>query len=1588
MPPMRPLGAAMLAAACCFVLALPAQALTGNGRLQIIHLDVGQGDGTLLITPNGQTALFDEGPGGTPAMGVTVVNQLKALGVTHLDHHFTSHYHSDHIGNFTSVLNGGIALDYGWDRAQSYTTATYTNYVGALGARRRTMVKNQVITLDSLSAHPVYLKCVDLAGAGVSTSDENSLSLVVKVSYGEYDEVIGGDLTGSTGGGGADVESIIGPEVGQVEVYKVHHHGSRYSSNTTWLNAIHPKIGVIECGNGNSYGHPTAEALSRLHAASVRTYWTETGAGVAPDPAWDKVALGQIRISATWTPGGVDSISGNGFADAFTNSGTSGDLVPPVVALSSPAGGENWNVGDLHAITWSATDNVGVSEIDLTYSTDGGATFPNVIASDVPNTGTYAWTVPSVLTGAARVRVIARDASGNVAADSSHTSFTTSGWTILASAGANGSISPSGTTIVGDGATPAYVSTPSVGFHLDDLLVNGVSVGAQGNFTFPAVHANQTIAASFAANPVDTQAPVVAVTSPAGGESWGVGSAHAITWTATDNTAVTGVDLAYSTDGGATFANSIATGLSNTGTYNWTVPLVLTSNAKVRVRARDAATNVGADSSHTAVAFTGWTVTANAGANGSITPAGAIVVADGATPSFTITPAPTYQVTSVLINSTNIGSVTNFTFPAVHSNQSITASFAIAAYALNVTTTGSGSVAKSPDQPTYGGGAVVQLTPTPLAGWSFVGWSGDATGSANPLTVTMNANKNITAIFGQHVYTWAGGASAPWTTAASWSPARATPATDDVLIFNSGSAVSASSMPTQSIGQLQITNNTSVQLAPTVASTLTINGGVGTDLSIASGSSLLLNTGVATSVALPSGATAAIAGNVTAGSAAHRLTAVDAGSVQFQSGSVATAGTGFSGNLFGTTGLNSIAFQNGSLYVQQAGANPFGAAAPNSVVQFQAGSRFRIDGAILPSLSGRTYADFEYNETGTQSGTGGSGLTLDSLIVSQGVFNVNLLGGATIKGSINVKSGAALGFTPAGAANYTLTGAASQNVNMAGTFTSNTNANVIVSNANGVTLTRDLSVAGTLTLANGRVNTGGNTLVLPAGATLTGASANRYVIGNLKRNIALGSSTVTFDVGDVAAYTPATLATSNAGGGAAAYDLTGTVRTGLPSHLGELAAPVSDQVVTRYFTFTPSALPAAGMTYASTLKFQASEVPSLPAGPLLTYSYDTAWQLPAAPVAQTSTSVQAANLSTYGDLVVAYSQVFTVAVTNDVPSGGSIAPSAGNVSVPYAHNQAFTFQPVSGYRIGDVKVDGVSIGHPAGYSFTNVTANHSLEVLFVPDAWVLDVGIAGAGAVTRNPDLSGYATGALVQLTATPEAGFAFLDWGGDSTAFANPLTINMQSDRTLIAKFIDIAPPIVHVTAPHGGESWPQGSLQNITWSASDNVGVDSVTVQYSLHGAAGPWVTIAQAVPSTGAQAWTVPSTSSDSALVRVRAYDHAFNSALAVSDSLFRIPANNVAVGPQGPAVLMLARPQPNPSAGVATLRFSLPQDGPATLEILDVEGRRVAVHDGRFTAGPHSWEWDGRLQGGSSPSGLFFARLTTPWGKRTERILRVR
>jgi hypothetical protein len=92
----------------------------------------------------------------------------------------------------------------------------------------------------------------------------------------------------------------------------------------------------------------------------------------------------------------------------------------------------------------------------------------------------------------------------------------------------------------------------------------------------------------------------------------------------------------------------------------------------------------------------------------------------------------------------------------VTGNMAVTATFAQNVqnqYTLTVNVVGSGSVTKVPDQATYTVGTVVQLTAAPAVGWSFSGWSGGLSGSANPASITVSGNMAVTATFVQSQFT-------------------------------------------------------------------------------------------------------------------------------------------------------------------------------------------------------------------------------------------------------------------------------------------------------------------------------------------------------------------------------------------------------------------------------------------------------------------------------------------------------------------------------------------------------------------------------------------------------------------------------------------------------------------------------------------------------------------------------------------------------------------------------------------------------------------------------------------------------------------
>jgi len=99
----------------------------------------------------------------------------------------------------------------------------------------------------------------------------------------------------------------------------------------------------------------------------------------------------------------------------------SADTVPPTVRVITPNGGERLTVGSVFRIRWEASDNVGVEKVHIWLFQ--GDTQVMVIASNLPNTGYYDWTVPNRPGGNYRIRIAAVDAAGNAAHDDSDGAF-------------------------------------------------------------------------------------------------------------------------------------------------------------------------------------------------------------------------------------------------------------------------------------------------------------------------------------------------------------------------------------------------------------------------------------------------------------------------------------------------------------------------------------------------------------------------------------------------------------------------------------------------------------------------------------------------------------------------------------------------------------------------------------------------------------------------------------------------------------------------------------------------------------------------------------------------------------------------------------------------------------------------------------------------------------------------------------------------------------------------------------------------------------------------------------------------------------
>jgi len=240
-----------------------------SGDLAVYFLDVGQGDSQLVHLPGGAKILIDSGPDGK------VLRELgRALpgGDRYIDLLLLTHPEADHIGGFVDILKryevGAVLLTgrgKDTDTWREFKKILSDKKIPAISLREGDRVSQGESRFDILSPGPEYM-------ASAALNDTSIVSLLTSRSASFL-------FT-------ADIDENLERHLAEkydlrADVLKVAHHGSKYSSSEEFLREVSPKIAVIQVGKGNSYGHPTKEALSRLGATGATVYRNDADGGVA-----------------------------------------------------------------------------------------------------------------------------------------------------------------------------------------------------------------------------------------------------------------------------------------------------------------------------------------------------------------------------------------------------------------------------------------------------------------------------------------------------------------------------------------------------------------------------------------------------------------------------------------------------------------------------------------------------------------------------------------------------------------------------------------------------------------------------------------------------------------------------------------------------------------------------------------------------------------------------------------------------------------------------------------------------------------------------------------------------------------------------------------------------------------------------------------------------------------------------------------------------------------------------------------------------------------------------------------------------------
>jgi len=285
--------------------ALPTAPPPSGPLAKIYFVDIGQGAGTLIVGPTGTSMLIDAGPPGQGIVKVLPLLNSVLPPADNVDYSILTHYHVDHDGGLTEVINagrldGGIAYDNGDGPnvvppvPTNSTGTAFTAYKNAIASRsgavtRTTILPGQVIDLGGGMKATCLVAGGNLASGGhvyVSGTDLNSTSISTLLEFNDFDLLISGDMTGggqTTTAKTPDVETFAAQMAGDIDFVELDHHGSTTASQRRFLSQIKAEGSLASIGATNTFGHPNRETANKYLNTPVTSGNTYGGESL-PNP--------------------------------------------------------------------------------------------------------------------------------------------------------------------------------------------------------------------------------------------------------------------------------------------------------------------------------------------------------------------------------------------------------------------------------------------------------------------------------------------------------------------------------------------------------------------------------------------------------------------------------------------------------------------------------------------------------------------------------------------------------------------------------------------------------------------------------------------------------------------------------------------------------------------------------------------------------------------------------------------------------------------------------------------------------------------------------------------------------------------------------------------------------------------------------------------------------------------------------------------------------------------------------------------------------------------------------------------------------